>query len=36
MGVARTRGDGELVFNAHRQVVGIGYWIAPDAQGNGS
>lgn len=35
MGVARTVGDGELVFTAHRQVVGIGYWIAPDAQGNG-
>ena len=35
MGVARTHGDGELVFSAHRQVVGIGYWIAPDAQGDG-
>jgi RimJ/RimL family protein N-acetyltransferase len=35
MGVTRTVGDGELVFNAHRQVVGIGYWIAAAAQGNG-
>jgi [ribosomal protein S5]-alanine N-acetyltransferase len=35
MGVTGTVGDGELVFSAHRQVVGIGYWIAPDAEGNG-
>ncbi len=35
MGVARALGDGELVFSAHRQIVGIGYWIAPNAQGNG-
>ncbi len=35
MGVVRALGDGELVFDAHRQIVGIGYWIAPDAQGNG-
>ncbi|MGO9904006.1 MAG: GNAT family N-acetyltransferase [Solirubrobacteraceae bacterium] len=35
MGVAQGLGDGKLVFSAHRQVAGIGYWIAPDAQGNG-
>lgn len=34
-GVVRALGDGELVYNAHSQIVGIGYWIAPDAQGNG-
>lgn len=34
-GVVRALGDGELVHNAHSQIVRIGYWIAPDAQGNG-
>jgi [ribosomal protein S5]-alanine N-acetyltransferase len=35
LGAVRSTDDGELVFNAHRQVVGIGYWIAPGAQGQG-
>lgn len=33
---ARSADDArELVFTAHRQVVGVGFWIAPEAQGAG-
>ncbi len=35
LGVTRALDDGELVFDAHRRVVAIGYWIAHEAQGNG-
>ena len=35
MGVVRALEDGKLVFSAHDSVVGIGYWVAPGAQGNG-
>jgi RimJ/RimL family protein N-acetyltransferase len=34
-GVIRALDDGELVFRAHQQIVGIGYWTTPEAQGQG-
>jgi len=35
MGAAGGSEDTDLVFTAHRRVAGIGYWVAPDAQGQG-
>lgn len=35
LGVTRALDDGELVFKAHQRIVGIGFWIAPDAQRHG-
>ncbi|MDA8069698.1 MAG: GNAT family protein [Actinomycetota bacterium] len=34
-GATQAPGDGELVFRAHAHVAGVGYWIAPFAQGHG-
>jgi RimJ/RimL family protein N-acetyltransferase len=35
MGVLRAVAADELVYHAHQRIVGIGYWIAPDAQRQG-
>ncbi len=34
-GVRQELEDGTLAYNAHRQIAGIGYWIAQDRQGQG-
>jgi RimJ/RimL family protein N-acetyltransferase len=35
MGVVCALTGGDLVFRAHHAIAGIGYWIVPEAQGNG-